>query len=157
MTSRQPRHASSTAIATLSACLFLWGVQSPAWAEGATDVKPLALRKIKQELGRIMQAISGAISQEDWTLVAKLAPTVAAPPAPPLTEKMRILTYLGTNAAKFRGFDEKTHEAAHAMEQAAERGEGTAVIQAYARVQESCLGCHQSFRKSFVEHFYGQR
>src|SRR3569832_2438075 len=84
MTSRQPRHASSTAIATLSACLFLWGVQSPAWAEGATDVKPLALRKIMQELGRNMQAISGAGARGGGARGAGRAPGGAARPEPPL-------------------------------------------------------------------------
>ena len=46
-----------------------------------------------QELGRNMQAITGAISQEEWVQVVQLAPKVAAHPEPPLTEKMRILAY----------------------------------------------------------------
>ncbi len=157
MTSRKHRLSSGTVVTIFATCLFLWGFQPQAWADGATAAKPLELRNIMQDLGRNMQAITGAISQENWALVAQLAPKVAAHPEPPVTEKMRILAYLGTDAAKFRGFDEKTHEAAHAMEQVAERGDGRAVIQSFARVQESCLGCHQGFRKSLVEHFYGTR
>jgi hypothetical protein len=42
-------------------------------------------------------------------------PKVAAHPEPPLTEKMRILAYLGADATKFRNFDAQTHEAALAM------------------------------------------
>ena len=63
------------------------GFQLPAWAGDATQIEPLALRKIMQELGRNMQAITGAISQEEWVQVVQLAPKVAAHPEPPLTEK----------------------------------------------------------------------
>lgn len=157
MTRRKYRHTSVTVITAFSVCLLLWGFQPQAWADGATEGKPLALRRIMQELGRNMQAITGAISQEDWALVAQIAPRVAAHPEPPLPEKVRILAYLGTDAARFRRFDAQTHEAAHAMQQAAARNDGKAVIQSFARVQESCLGCHQGFRKSFVEHFHEAR
>lgn len=98
-------------------------------------------RKHSQASGTI--TLTGAISQEEWVQVVQLAPKVATPPEPPLTEKMRIFAYLGADAAKFRNFDAQTHEAA--------------LIQSFARVQESCLGCHQAFRKPFVEHFYGAR
>jgi cytochrome c556 len=155
MTNRKHSHAFGTAILTVAAYLFLWGFQFPAWADSTVQVKPLALRKIMQELGGNMQAIAGAISQEEWAQVIQLAPKVATHPEPPLPEKMRILTYLGADAAKFRNFDAQTHEAAHAMKQAAASGNGKAVIQSFARVQESCLDCHQAFRKPFVEHFYG--
>lgn len=44
-----------------------------------------------------------------------------------------------------------------AMGAAATRGDGQAVIAAFAKVQQGCLACHQSFRKPFTEHFYGTR
>jgi len=46
---------------------------------------------------------------------------------------------------------------AAAMGEAAKRSDGQAVIAAFAKVQQSCFGCHQSFRQPFVEHFYGHR
>ncbi len=155
MTSWIQRDVCRITITAFSALLFLSIFSSQAWADSATENQPLELRKIMQELGRNMQAITGAISKEEWGEIARLAPKVAAHPEPPFTEKVRILAYLGTDAAKFRSFDEKSHEAAHAMEQAALKGDGKSVIQSFARVQESCLGCHQGFRKKFVEHFYG--
>ena len=142
----------ATVIGTLLASIC-----SQTWADDVGKAKPLALRKIMQELGRNMQAITGAISQEEWVQVVQLAPKVAAHPEPPLTEKMRILAYLGADATKFRNFDAQTHEAALAMKLAAASSDGKAVIQSFAHVQESCLGCHQAFRKPFVEHFYGAR
>ena len=60
-------------------------------------------------------------------------------------------------AGKFKSHDEKTHQVARALEQAAVRSDGQAVISSFATLQNSCLACHQSFRKPFVEHFYVQR
>ena len=137
---------------TFTALLLLAGLPTQVRAEG----EPLHLRSIMQDLVRNMQSITRATSEEDWVLVAELSPKVATHPEPPLAEKLRILAYLGSNASEFRALDEQTRKSAHAMEQAAERGDGKMVIQSFARVQESCLGCHQIFRTPFMEHFYGQ-
>lgn len=140
--------ALSVALATAAAGL---GAQS---AEAA---KPMALRSVMEKLGRDMQAVTGAISKEEWTLVAELAPKIAKHAEPPLGEKMRILGWLGTDAGKFRGIDGQVQGAASAMGDAARRGDGQAVIAAFSKTQQSCLACHQSFRRSFVEQFYGSR
>jgi len=85
MTHRKHSHAFGTITLTVTACLLLWGFQLPAWAGDATQVEPLALRKIMQELGRNMQAITGAISQRNGfrsfsspRKVAGTAPTTTA-------------------------------------------------------------------------------
>jgi len=44
-----------------------------------------------------------------------------------------------------------------AVGQAVVRSDGQAVISSFATLQNSCLACHQSFPKPFVEHFYEQR
>lgn len=119
--------------------------------------KPMVLRTVMEKLGRDMQAVAGAISKEDWARVAALSPEIASHEQPPAAEKMRILAWLGAEAGRFRGFDGQVHEAATAMSEAAMRGDGRAVIAAFARVQQGCLECHQGFRKSFVEHFHGTR
>lgn len=126
-------------------------------AQSIEAAKPLALRAIMEKLGRDMQTVTGAISKEDWAMVAELAPKIAKHAEPPISEKVRILTWLGTDAGKFRGFDGQVHEAAVAMGEAARRSDGQAVIANFAKVQQSCLACHQGFRKSFQEHFYEKR
>ena len=141
-----------TAIGTLLASTCL-----QAWADDAGKAKPLALRKIMQDMGKNMQGITDGISREDWEMVGKMAPLIADHPQPPLAEKMRILSFVGSDAGKFRGYDEKTHQAAQALEQAAVRSDGQSVISSFATLQNSCLACHQSFRKPLLENFYGQR
>jgi hypothetical protein len=98
--------------------MLLASTCSQAWADDAHKAKPLALRKIMQDLGKNMQGVTDGISREDWEMVRRIAPLIADHPELPLAEKMRILKFVGTDAGKFRGLDEKTHQAARALEQA---------------------------------------
>ncbi len=129
----------------------------PARSEESGAARPLALRQIMKDMGRNMQSIVDAIAREDWPQAAKAATAVGAHPEPPLTEKVRILAFIGTDAGKFKGFDEKSGQAAKALQQAAARVDGPGVIAAFAEMQTACLGCHHSFRRPLVEHFYGKR
>lgn len=130
---------------------------APALTHAADRTEPLALRGIMQDMKRDMQTITGAIAEEDWKTIVELAPKIATHPEPPLGEKMRVMAYLGTDAAKFKGFDAQTHQAAQALETAAKQADGLGAIAAFAKVQSSCLACHQNFRSSFVSHFYEQK
>lgn len=121
----------------------------------AQAAEPLELQKVMKELGKNMQVITDGISREDWALVAKTAPLIAAHPQPPVSEKMRIMKFMGPEMSKFKAFDGETHEAAHGLEHAAHERDGQKVIAAFQQVQTTCLNCHQTFRGKFVEHFYG--
>ena len=125
-------------------------------AHAAEREESMALRTVMEKLGRDMQAVTGAISTEDWDLVAELAPGIARHAEPPAVEKVRILRWVGTDAGKFRGFDVQVEQAADAMAEAAARDDGTEVIRRFSEVQQACLGCHQKFRGPFVEHFYNR-
>lgn len=121
----------------------------------AQAAEPLELQKVMKDLGKNMQVITDGISREDWTLVAKTAPLIAAHPQPPVSEKMRIMKFMGSEMSKFKSFDGETHEAAHSLEHAAHEKDGHKVIAAFKQLQTTCLNCHQTFRGKFVEHFYG--
>lgn len=140
----------------ITALLFLLciSISLPSWAENPSKDDPLKLRRIMQELDQDMQSVTRAISREDWEAVALIAPRIADHPQPPLAEKARILNFVGRDAGKFRGYDKQTHEAASAMQKAAMQEDGRQVITEFSRIQNSCLSCHQDFRKPFVEHFY---
>lgn len=124
-------------------------------AAHAQAAEPLELRKIMKDLGKSMEIVTDAISREDWSLVERTAHLIAEHPQPPLSEKMRIITFMGTNMSKFKGFDEQTHGAASEMAAAALEKHGQKVISAFQKIQSSCLGCHQAFRPEFVAYFYG--
>lgn len=121
----------------------------------AQAAEPLALQKVMKDLGSHMQTVAGAIARENWASVAETAHLIGEHPQPPLTEKLRIISFMGANMAKFKAFDEQTHEAAHEMASAAQAQDGQKVIGSFQKLQTSCLSCHQTFRPAFVEHFYG--
>ncbi len=122
-----------------------------------TNPESLALQKIMKGMGKNMQVIADGISREDWKLVEKTAPLIADHPQPPVFEKVKILAFVGTDVSKFKGYDGKTHEAARVLGESATREDGYAIISNFATLQNTCLMCHQHFRKSFQEHFYGNR
>ncbi len=126
-----------------------------AMAQSADQPKPMALRGIMLQLDSDMNAVNGAISQKDWQTVAELAPRIANHAEPPILEKVKILAWLNIDAPKFRGFDVKAKDDAAAMGDAAKKGDGQAVVADYAKIQQSCLGCHEQFRQKFIDHFYG--
>tara|TARA_R100001369_G_scaffold38512_3_gene64321 strand:- start:1455 stop:2048 length:594 start_codon:yes stop_codon:yes gene_type:complete len=115
--------------------------------------EPLMLRGIMQNLSTDMQQITGAMAMEDWQQVAQAATRVADHPQPTMSERLRIMAFLGTDAAIFKGYDQRVHTAAMKLAEAARREEGGAAIKAFAEVQSNCLGCHQTFRQPFQAHF----
>lgn len=119
--------------------------------------EPLQLKIIMKDLGKNMQIVTDGISREDWALVESASHLIAEHPEPPLTEKVRIMGFMGTSMGKFKGFDGQTHEAANEMAKAAQEKDGQKVISAYQKLQSACLACHQEFRKPIIEHFYGKR
>ncbi len=149
-----PRRTAAAALMTVLA----GSVLLPAVAADAPDqAKPMALTGIMRDLGQDMQAATDAIAREDWPKVATLAARIADHPQPPLAEKLRILSFVGKDTSSFRGYDKQAHEAGKQLEKAAKRGDGTAIISAFADVQTACLACHQQFRKPFQDHFHGQQ
>ncbi len=142
----------------MAAGLILSAAYSVSAAETkAPEAKHLALRGIMKDLGSNMQVITDAISREDWVLAEKTAPLIADHPQPPVSEKTRIIGFVGSNIGKFKGYDEVTHQAAKSLEQAASEKDGPAVIAAFKDLQTACYSCHRDFRKPFLEHFYGGR
>jgi len=135
--------------------VLLCGVLLPGgllWAQGS--VKQMELRNIMDRMGSDMEAIVRATTLEDWNRVASLASAIANHAEPPMTEKLRILAWLGSDAGRFRQHDARLKEVAGHMQQAAEAHQGADVIRLFAKTQQSCLECHQSFRQPFVERFH---
>lgn len=133
--------------------LLLLGSSQLSLAE--QDADALELRRIMQDMGKHMQLITDAISREDWTAIAEPADLIAEHPQPPFSEKLRILSFIGSQVSEFKGFDSGTHEAAKKLGQLAATQDGNSIIDQFTVLQKNCLACHQTFRDSFKEHFYG--
>ncbi|MDZ7586030.1 MAG: cytochrome c [Thiobacillus sp.] len=133
-----------------SACLALA-------TSGAQAAGSFALQKIMEDLGKNMQIITDGISREDWRLVEKTASKIVDQPQPPFSEKVRLLSFMGTYMGKFKAYDGETHDQAQAIGKAAKAKDGPGVILAFQKLQASCYNCHNEFRKPFIEHFYGKK
>ncbi len=118
--------------------------------------EPLELRKIMQDMGAEMAAISEAVSREQWAEVESAALKIADHPRPPMSERMRIKSLLGSDMGRFKSYDIKTHGTARELAKVAANEDGEAVIATFATLQSSCLACHQNFRQPFQLHFYGE-
>ncbi len=136
----------------LSAAILFLMLASP----GSQAAESLELKTIMKDLGGHMQTVTDGISREDWETVARAAPLIADHPQPPLTEKMRIMAFMGSDMARFKAFDGTTHDAAAEMGKAAQERNGQKVVDSFHKLQSACLACHQTFRAPFVAHFYGR-
>ena len=76
----------SKSLSILAAALFMVLARAAVIvrAQAAESAKPVALEGVMEKLERDMQAVIGAISKEDWTMVAQPAPKIARRAKPPL-------------------------------------------------------------------------
>ena len=100
-----------------------------------------------------MVGITEGITHEDWIRVAEHAEAIANHPRPPMTERVRIMAFAGTEVAQFKKYDTEVHEAASSLADEAADGDGSAIIASFGRLQNGCLDCHATFRSAYREHF----
>ena len=117
------------------------------------DGRPHEFHEIMEDLGEHMVGITEGITHEDWIRVADHAQAIADHPRPPMTERVRIMAFAGTDVAKFKEFDNEVHDAAARLADEAAGGDGSAIIASFGRLQNGCLDCHAAFRTSYREHF----
>lgn len=146
----------ATIIILLFSCAVYSGESSREDIPEGLTVEPMALKGIMRQLATDMAKMTDAVSREDWKMVADIADRVADHDQPPLSEKMRILGFIGKESGKFKSYDQQVHDAARDIQKAAKQGDGYRVIESFSRVQKNCLACHQDFRDRFQAHFYNQ-
>ncbi|QXL83966.1 cytochrome c [Comamonas sp. NLF-1-9] len=121
-----------------------------------TDTEPLQLRGAMQQMQADTEAVAAGIERQDWPAVARHAERLAHHAEPPPSEKLRILSWLFTDAPRFRNHDLQVKAAARQLQAAAQERDSAAAASSYARMQQGCDGCHNGFRMKFLAHFYGQ-
>ena len=119
-----------------------------------SQAKDLALRGIMADLGKNVGGIAQALAREDFAEVERLARAVADHPKVPITERARILTFLGRRMPEFKGHDDAVHATGETLVEAAVRKDAVTAIDAFANLQKACLACHENFRADIVNHFY---
>lgn len=120
--------------------VFGLAVSPPAGAEESH------FRGMMQELGRQMGRLTEGIMADDMVLVASSAISIAEHPKPPMSERIRIVSELGTDATAFRAIDRDVHDTAMAIHTAAKEGDRMVVTKKFHNLVNSCLACHNRFR-----------
>ena len=92
-----PNGRMKTPLVFLAAALFLGGC-------AAQPAGPaMSLRGIMRDMGRDAAAVADGLMREDYALVERAALKVAEHPQPAPEERVRIITWLGPRAGRFRG------------------------------------------------------
>jgi len=119
-----------------------------------TEEAALALRGIMRDMGRELTTVTDALLREDYYAVERSASRLAAHAQPPAEERVRIITWLGADAARFKGYDDEVHKHAQALAAAGRERQPRPVLEAFSQLQSACVGCHVEFRKPLLERFY---
>ena len=146
----------TVSVISTSLALGLALLTSSSLLQAETDEKPMEIRKIMQGLSRDMQQVVAGTAKEDWQQVEQAASRIADHPKPPLSEKLRIVAFMGSKMADFKSHDDRTHNTAKELVSAASQQDARNVIRTFARLQSTCLDCHQNYRQTFQQHFYDQ-
>lgn len=141
--------------AKLPVCLLFAAVV--AGSGPALGAEQMVLQKVMKELGRSMELAAVGIASENYEQVEKAALVIHNPPRPatPFGEKMRLLGFLGSNTGKFKAYDDESKGLALALAKTARERNAQGTINAFHKLQTSCLACHREFRKPFAAYFHG--
>jgi len=121
----------------------------------ALAAEETVLQTVMKGHAKNMQMIADGIAHENYEQVEKAARVVIDPPHPPstLTEKYRLVRFLGGKLDRFRALDEAAKQRAAALASTARSQNGETTIAAFQQLQMSCLACHNEFRKPFKGYF----
>ena len=113
---------------------------APTTATGPT------LKMIMARLGMNMAAIGSGLWLENYSLIAEHANAIADHPHASATELKRIKAALGANISQFKAADQKVHETAVRLKEAARQAKMADVLKELSTLQSGCVSCHSAFR-----------
>ena len=114
----------------------------------------LQLRTIMNGMNDRMKDIVNAINREDFSAIEENAMKIADHDKPPVTERVKILSFMLGKSPEFKGMDDKVHASAKELAEAAKKKNIDAVLSNFSKVQRACINCHTKFKAQIVEHFY---
>lgn len=116
-------------------------------AEPASDG---SLKQIMQQLGKDYSNLNHAILMEDFDGVAGAAHAIAYHDKPSLGQRMKVLGALGSEMSEFKKADEKVHDLATRVEEAAKAKDMPLLMQRQSQMLAACMSCHTSYRSRIV-------
>ncbi len=116
------------------------GANNPTATAGPT------LKMVMARLGMNMAAIGSGLWLENYGLIAEHANAIANHPHASATELKRIQTTLGADISQFKAADQKVHDTATRLKEAARQAKMEDVLKELSTLQSGCVSCHSTFR-----------
>ncbi|PHR81298.1 MAG: hypothetical protein COA59_16115 [Colwellia sp.] len=110
-----------------------------------------SLKLVMQGLLKDTQALTAAMLNEDFTLIAAKAKTIADHPKPSMATRMKIMESMGSDMAKFKANDNIVHSAAVEIMTNAEQKNIKGVGENFKKMIDGCLSCHNTFKSRVSE------
>lgn len=107
-----------------------------------------SLKLVMQGLLKDTQALTSAMLNEDFALVAVQANNIADHPKPSMAIRKQLMKAMGADMVKFKANDDVVHNAAVAIIKNAEQKNIKGVGDNFKKMIGGCLSCHSSFKNS---------
>jgi len=110
------------------------------------NAKEGSLKLVMQGLLKDTQALTSAMLNEDFALVAVQANNIADHPKPSMAIRKKLMKAMGADMVKFKANDDVVHNAAVAIMKNAEQKNIKGVNENFNKMIGGCLSCHRLFK-----------
>lgn len=111
----------------------------------ADTTKPL--RPLMIGLAQDMDRVATGLWHEDYDLIEEGARSIANHPQISAEQIAKIKEVLGDQFQGFVAFDKSVHKTATELVDVARARNWSGVLDAHARLQQGCVGCHEAYRE----------
>ena len=132
--------------ATSRAALVVAVLAMPLASTAAADT----FQSVMQGLADDMNRVQSALFVEDFDTATEAAEAIADHPKPSLGERRRVLSAVGSRISEFRALDQRVHETAKGLANAARDQDRDQSIRYHGRLVNACIACHSAFRDEVV-------
>jgi len=117
----------------------------------AEDAHAATLKEVMQQLGQSYATLNHAILIGDFDQAIVSAKAISDHEKPSMGQRMKIMATLGTDMVDFKNTDQKVHQLALDIEQAATAKDMPLLIKRQSQMLSACMACHTTYRSTVME------
>jgi len=109
------------------------------------------LKQVMQQLGENYGSLDRATLLEDFGTAEKAAHAIAFHDKPSMGQRLKIMASLRMEMSDFKKADEKVHDLAIEIEQAAKAKDMPLLIKRQSQMLSACMACHTAYRSRVID------
>lgn len=117
----------------------------------AEDAHAATLKEVMQQLGQSYTTLNHAILIGDFDQAMVSAKAISDHEKLSMGQRMKIMATLGTDMVDFKNTDQKVHQLALDIEQAAIAKDMPLLIKRQSQMLSACMACHTTYRSRVME------